>query len=181
MTEILKYRISDYTQKELEYFSKFIQGNPKVKKNETAVAHYFTLKYIAEKLNSDIDKIEFKFNDFGKPYVENAPNFSITHSGDYVFIAFSCKEIGIDAEIIRTVRHGLLKKITTDDEYEKIDKSNIDLQTLKIWTIKEAYFKLIGSGIKDINSVSTEYILSNFNVSTDITENYILTTIKKGR
>ena len=36
----------------------------------------------------------------GKPYVENGPFFSVTHTNNRLYIVFSEEEIGLDAESI---------------------------------------------------------------------------------
>ena len=79
----------------------------------------------------------------GKPYVENGPHFSITHTKDKLFIVFSERPIGIDAESLsRNVDFTpILKKFPTQE------RENITtLQDfLKHWVIKESAIKYLGT------------------------------------
>jgi 4'-phosphopantetheinyl transferase len=85
----------------------------------------------------------------GKPYIQMANRkFSISHSGDYVTVAFSEKEVGIDLEIKEEI---VVEDILTSLHHEEIeyvrnagDKNNAFYY---VWTRKEAYLKAIGVGI----------------------------------
>ena len=99
-------------------------------------------------------EIRFACSPSGKPYAENLPVcFSISHSGDVAVCAVSSHEIGIDIEKIRKVHPRTYEKFCTEDEadYIRSDENGF----FRIWTLKEAYFKCIGTGLgADIKSVS---------------------------
>lgn len=94
----------------------------------------------------------------GKPYATgiNRPDakfFSITHTSDRYFIAFSQTEIGIDAELLtRTGNVSAMKKKFPIDERKEI-KTTHDF--LMHWTAKESIVKYFGSTIyKGISKIA---------------------------
>ncbi len=99
-------------------------------------------------------EIRFERSPLGKPYAKNLPvKFSISHSGDYAVCAVDDNEIGIDIEKIRTVHPRAHEKFCTESEAEYVRTAENGL--FKIWTLKEAYFKCIGTGLgADIKNVS---------------------------
>lgn len=100
------------------------------------------------------DEIVFSKTKSGKPYTVNTDvKFSISHSGDTVICAVSDNEIGADIEKIRPVHPRSAERFATESELEYINENNINF--FNIWTLKEAYFKCIGTGLgADIKSVS---------------------------
>ena len=109
------------------------------------------------------EDITFSANEYGKPYAVGIDvNFSISHSGDYVICAVSENKIGADIEKIREINPEVSKRFASESEMKYISSAPNGL--FEIWTLKEAYFKCIGTGLD-----------SNIkNVSFDIKENNIL-------
>lgn len=104
----------------------------------------------------------------GKPVFENCDCFlSLSHSGEVAFSAVSKKPLGIDVEKIRVISKNLINRVCVDEEkayvlsdYEIKDEKNIDDKEVtkrffEIWTAKEAYFKMKGSGITDLKAINT--------------------------
>ncbi len=102
------------------------------------------------------DRISFSFNERGKPYAVGLNVFfNVSHSGNFVVCAVSDKEIGIDIERIRPIKPNAAEKFACPDEIEYINSAENGF--FKIWTLKEAYFKCIGTGLgADIKKVSFE-------------------------
>lgn len=100
------------------------------------------------------DSIIFKKNKHGKPFAADLPvHFNISHSRNIVACAVSDREIGIDIEKIREVNPRSAERFATDDELEYIKNSKNGF--FEIWTLKEAYFKCIGTGLgSDIKNIS---------------------------
>lgn len=98
--------------------------------------------------------IIIKRTELGKPYTENIDvQFSVSHSGDMVVCAVSDIEIGIDAEKIRSVNFRAATRFATEEELDYIGENTE--RFFEIWTLKEAYFKCIGTGLgADIKNVS---------------------------
>lgn len=98
------------------------------------------------------EEIVFGKNDFGKPTAQGA-EFNISHSGSLAVCVVSKNPVGIDIEKVRDIRPETAKKFATDEEIAYIGESSERL--IKIWTLKEAYFKCLGTGLgSDIKSVS---------------------------
>lgn len=81
----------------------------------------------------------------GKPYAENAPFFNLSHSGDWILCAVSDTPVGADIETPRTVSPILLRRVCTPAELAYIGDDA--KRFLEIWTAKEAYLKLLGTGL----------------------------------
>ena len=100
-------------------------------------------------------------NKYGKPYIKDREGFfyNLSHSGNYVVLAFGNSEIGIDVQ-----RHSAgtdIKMIAEScfacDEKEYVLQNEM-LATerfYEIWTGKESYLKYLGKGLsEDMRSFS---------------------------
>lgn len=105
--------------------------------------------------NCKFKDLEFEHNAYGKPKLIGDSNiyFNISHSGDYVVVGISDREIGIDIERINGKETKLLdlaKLAYSKEEYNWILKNKYTLikkNFYKIWTLKESYVKFIGKGL----------------------------------
>ncbi len=111
-------------------------------------------KAISEFCGIPADKIEFCVSEHGKPFAKGLDvHFSISHSGDYAVCAVSDKEIGVDIEKIREINPETTKRFACESEKKYINTHTDGF--FEIWTLKEAYFKCIGTGLgSDIKTVS---------------------------
>ncbi|MBI9097873.1 MAG: 4'-phosphopantetheinyl transferase superfamily protein [Spirochaetaceae bacterium] len=114
--------------------------------------------------------IEIDRTDFGKPFLRNHKNifFNLTHSGDYVILAISDKEVGIDIEQEKEIDIEIADKFFSKSESKIIssaedkDKKSI---FFRMWTQKESYLKAIGLGLsKPLDSFSVESISGDYKV-----------------
>ncbi len=96
------------------------------------------------------DKNAYFLHSDGKPYTSNDVNFSVSHSGDYVAIAVSDKEVGIDIQKCNKRNfHRLAKFVFHENEVNLLNCADDKLETFfELWTKKEAFLKLIGTGFK---------------------------------
>ena len=101
-------------------------------------AGYLIAKYIG--------KNPIKTNENGKLYMNNAPLFNISHSGEYVVIAISEeREIGVDIQLINDKD---LKPI------EYVTKESYPLEEMfQIWSNKESLIKCLGKSMAIIKEV----------------------------
>ena len=99
----------------------------------------------------------FLYNDYGAPYIEGGPHFSISHCKRGIAVAVSENPIGIDMEVIRTFSPDLMRKTMNEDEQLRITSSAIpEVEFIRFWTQKEALLKLQGTGIiSDLHHVLT--------------------------
>lgn len=90
----------------------------------------------------------------GKPFLTNANlHFNLSHSGQQALLAVSrTAEVGVDLELIRT-RPNLMaisERYFHADEIAQLAALTATAQTayfFKLWTLKEAFYKGLGSGI----------------------------------
>ena len=92
---------------------------------------------------------EFVYNEFGKPSLPNLPiHFSLSHCKDAVACAVSDHNIGIDVESIVPYNPDVARKVCTAAELEMLEQSeNMDVEFIKLWTVKEAISKYEGMGL----------------------------------
>jgi 4'-phosphopantetheinyl transferase EntD len=78
-----------------------------------------------------------------KPYLRNQVNtyISISHSKNYCALGTSLTEIGIDIEEISPRIERIVSRFVSDEEIKFIGERSI-LDLTKLWTMKEAMFKL---------------------------------------
>ncbi len=193
---ICKYNISDAAETELnEWFDEMSderrqETNRLISKEKRAAkiaADHLCRKAISEFCDVVPERIEFGKNEFGKPFAKNLPiHFSISHSNNMVICAVADKEIGIDIEKIRPIKPKAAEKFATETELEYIASNQNGF--FEIWTLKEAYFKCIGTGLgADIKNVffniSSSGIIcseSGFECSfIDIDKSYICSVCQK--
>jgi 4'-phosphopantetheinyl transferase len=97
--------------------------------------------------------VTFAFGEHGKPRLsDGGPCFNASDTGDFVVIAVTTAEIGIDVELVRPLRRRdrLARRICTNRELESLARfpeEQRDSQLLRLWTCKEAALKAIGTGL----------------------------------
>lgn len=100
---------------------------------------------------------EFYYNEHDKPYLKNYPNwyFNFSHSNNTVCCVIAKEEVGIDIEEVREYKEALARYSCSEKEMLILDSSNDKADDFyRLWTRKEAVFKLIGTGInKDIKNI----------------------------
>ena len=92
---------------------------------------------------------EFVYNEFGKPSLPNLPiHFSLSHCKDAVACTVSNHNIGIDVESIVPYNPDVARRACTADEQKLLEQSsNMDVEFIKLWTVKEAISKYEGMGL----------------------------------
>lgn len=110
--------------------------------NSVRLKQHLASLFILKQNNICLKKI--KYNENGKPYTNNI-NFSVSHSDEYVVVAFSNRRIGIDIEKIKDYNHLLLKYLNISDEI----LSNKDF--FVEYTKKESLIKMLGLKLSDMN------------------------------
>ena len=101
----------------------------------------------------DKKKIEFYNNEYGKPYLLNSKiYFNISHSGKLLAIGISSDEVGVDIELVqeRKYQDDVVKRTFNEKEQEIYNGNKQVTYFYDVWTKKEAYVKLIGTGIRNM-------------------------------
>lgn len=101
-------------------------------------------------LINQLSKEELLKTSNGKPYYQNGPFFNISHSGKYVIMAISEKEVGVDIEENIEKNTSMLLKIFNEAEAKMI-KEHADFYYL--WCAKESLIKCMGSSIAKIKEI----------------------------
>ena len=90
----------------------------------------------------------FLYNEHGAPYLEKGPYISISHCKQGIAVAVSETPIGIDIESIRPLNDSLVRKtMNSEEQYQIAASFNPEIEFIRLWTCKEAYVKMIGTGI----------------------------------
>ena len=97
--------------------------------------------------------VTFDFGKHGKPRLpDEGLHFNASDSGEFVAVALSSREVGIDIELLRPFRRSqrLARRICTDRELEALARFSEEqrgAQLLRLWTCKEAALKAVGTGL----------------------------------
>lgn len=131
-------------------------GNPQIKR--------LTVAEVLDKLGEPVE-VKYSYGKQGKPAFRAIPLcFNVSHSEEYVFCAFSEREIGADIQCCKSENDkrmdGIMKRFFTEAEYAKW-KGLSDADTQReffylLWTRKESYGKLTGEGIVSAIGIDIE-------------------------
>ncbi len=130
---------------------KFLKG-----KVQCALAYLLLIHALREEGIFD-EMPEFYYGEHQKPYLKNYPdwNFNFSHCKNAVCCVLSRDEVGVDIEEIKEYKEELAAYVCNEEELKLLhDSDNQADDFYKLWTRKEAVFKMLGSGItKDIKNV----------------------------
>lgn len=144
--------------------------NPELWKKHILAASM--LQYcLGQELHIPMETVCFSYGMDGKPYLDceqirrkllqfrcsppqylNTIFFNMSHSGKYAVLVVSDCETGIDVEYRRKGRLSVAKRCFCEREYADIisQKTKMEQENcfLQYWTMKEAYIKRTGKGLK---------------------------------
>lgn len=125
-----------------------------------AVSHGVLRKLLGRWLGCSPENVRFVFNDFGKPFVEGGPWFSLSHSEDVAVIGISLdREIGVDVEKVRPFGgiSEIMEQFFAPEERawirsssfpsENIGTDGLERRFFRCWTLREAFTKALGCGL----------------------------------
>jgi 4'-phosphopantetheinyl transferase len=165
------------TDKQYQYYKSCI-SNEKLKRinkyhyiedaKRTLYGDIFIRHLITQNFRLSNDELIFSYNNFGKPFLLNYPNYhyNISHSGNWVVCATSYSSIGIDIEEIKPITLDMAKRFFSSHEYKVLFQKSSNKQLdyfYKIWTLKECYIKYIGKGLS-IPLDSFSFKIANNNI-----------------
>lgn len=114
----------------------------------------------------------------GKPYIDNLDiEISVSHSDEYIVLAIDKDPIGVDIERIRNRDYiSMAERFYTNEEALLVKDKGIQ-SFYELWTMKEAYCKLMGINLN--TRIDKEFIACQGHIiDTAIYYNdYIVTTI----
>lgn len=103
----------------------------------------------------------FVYNEHGKPSIEGHPEicFNLSHCKEAAICVLSDRPVGVDVESIREYKESLVNYTMNDKEISLIKLAdNPAAAFIRLWTMKEATMKLIGTGISnDMKSVIDQH------------------------
>ncbi len=157
-----------------------------IDKQRSLIGDLIVRRFYAKELNINPFILEFEYNEHEKPSLKNFPkaHFNISHSGDFVVVAFSDCSVGIDIEKNKGNRLAVAKRFFAKEELNDLFTYPEGVKQIEyfyqLWTLKESYMKAIGKGISmSLSSFSFQKIYSNYRLrysSEDI--GYQFTTYK---
>ena len=138
---------------EIEKISRYKQENDQ---HHSLIGKAVLRILLGRYLNVDAKVIQFKSAKNKKPELENNfgrnLHFNISHSGNWVLIAISNSEIGVDVEKMNTsfTYKNLLSFGFNPQEIDFIENSDLPYQSFyELWTRKESLLKATGKGLVD--------------------------------
>ena len=140
-------------------------------------------KLLAINLGNSVLKrdIKIEYEESGKPYIKDSDfSISISHSKDMALVAINENAVGADIEVIRPFNKKLINTYFTPDEIAFIDS---DEKFFTVWTVKEAYLKLTGVGLKGIKKLNVvqdgRIFIKDHNVLTKAQDGYVFSIVFK--
>lgn len=149
---------------------KFEQGQ------RLCVLAYQLLKEGLQKEYGITDNPIFEYNEHGKPSIVGHPEiyFNLSHCKEAAICVISDKPVGVDVESIREFKDSLVNYTMNDEEKAEMASSSNPASTfIRLWTMKEATSKLIGTGIT--NDVKSLIDTTKYKYNTTEKESYIYT------
>lgn len=96
----------------------------------------------------------WRYNEHGKPYIENGPFFSISHCKESIAVAVYEQPVGVDIEGIRHADDELIRRTMNEEEQTEIFAAKErDRAFTRFWTQKEAIVKCLGTGIESFEQL----------------------------
>ena len=99
----------------------------------------------------------FEYGEHGKPAIVGHPeiHFNLSHCKEAAVCVVSDHPVGIDVESLREYKESLVRYTMNDAEIREIESAEHPATAfIRLWTMKEATMKLIGTGISnDMKSV----------------------------
>ena len=153
-------------------------------KNEKRKKEFLSSRIALKKIFNK--ELELKHHKSGKPFIKEAKHLSISHSSNFLALAYGDENIGIDIEKPQNRMVKLMPKILSEIELMEFKKEpSIDL-ACKLWGAKEAILKYVGDKnlnykedikVENIQLGVATYLKMNFKVEFEKIENMILTYV----
>ena len=136
-------------------------GDISEQRREQALA-YQLLKEVLQKEYGISENPVFEYNEHGKPLIIGHPEifFNLSHCKEAAICVVSDQPVGVDVESIREYKDSLAEYTMNEDELHQIKNSTHPAATfIRLWTMKEATTKLIGTGISNVRNTFILFVL----------------------
>ena len=150
---LLQLAAQDFTARENAAGEKSECG--KQERNALYGLYEYTVSRLLSSLSSPLE-LRMDYGEKGKPYLKDYPfYFNLSHSGEYVICAVSDREVGADIQRCSMEKGERLERIArrffSPEETAALVRCREQAERAalfyRLWTRKEAYGKLTGSGI----------------------------------
>jgi len=117
------------------------------------------------------EDVEFGYGAYGKPFLKSYPDihFNFSHCPKAVFCAVGDAQLGVDVEEIQ-YDEDVASEVFSESELESIRSAESpEIQFTRLWTMKEAYLKLTGTGFTDdVKGIISPEVLSRVAFETEV-------------
>ena len=144
------------------------------------VRAYLLLKKGLRETYGITDNPIFEYNEHGKPSMVGHPEiyFNLSHCKEAAVCVLSDQPVGVDVESIREYKESLVRYTMNDEEIGQIKSAeNPAVAFIRLWTMKEATMKLIGTGIS--NDMKTVIDTTKYKYTTVNRQRYIYTVCER--
>lgn len=117
----------------------------------SVMAYRLLCKALREEHNIDFPP-SFAYEEGGKPFLKDHPHihFNLSHCRAGAACAVADHPVGVDMETVRPYKDALARHALSDDEYARVAASPDPAAAfIRLWTMKEAFAKLTGRGLRD--------------------------------
>lgn len=132
---------------------------------ESSLLGKIILKLGFAKLNLPFTLDDIKVDAKDRPFINDAIDFNISHSGQYIICAIvENARVGIDIEKHRVLKSNIAERYFDKQECAEIDNSNQAVVTFfELWSLKESAIKCDGRGVEVLSKTHKQYepLLSN--------------------
>ena len=137
--------LSPYRQEKLEKIN-----NPRA--YARSLGAELLLAAALQELGGPMPPLEISRGEGGKPRIAGGPEFSLSHSGERVLCALSDQKVGADIQQLRPYNPALVRRFFTVEEGAWLEEQRErDLAFSLLWSLKESYVKLLGSGLAGVH------------------------------
>lgn len=116
------------------------------------VAHRLLHQLLDEEFGLNLDTLRVEHNEHGKPFFPDFPDahFSISHCDVAVAVAVAHEPVGIDVEMVTPLDLEVANRVLSADELRDVLAApRPDVAFTRLWTVKESYLKMLGTGLVD--------------------------------
>lgn len=128
--------------------------------------------------NSDMtsSSIEFAYEQQGKPYIKDSEiYFNISHSGEYVAVAVSDHQVGIDIQKIKPVKDNVIRRLFDEETaFDIIGANDKEEKFTKCFCMLESALKLKGTGFYGYDNKDYDRLMKECKISVQRVDDYFL-------